>query len=433
MTNLVPHTQPRYPRDPEYPKYRWVMLAVLMALTIVIEMQWLTHAAIARPAEVFYGSQIERHNWLGVDNLALIYMIVYVVLALPVSWVIARFGLKNGLKVGALLTGVFSLWKGFRGDSLTVVTLAQLGLATAQPFILNSVTTLTDQWFPIKERAMAAGFTVLAQFIGILLVMVVTPMLVVTNPADDSYGKGTASALMFYGIASAIIAALAFMLVRHPPASLGETAKSEDQTLAVSSALITLLNNRDMQIGLFLFMVGLGIFNAVSSLTDAISASLNIDDSDGMIATMMILGGMLGSVIFPVFSDFFRRRKSVLVLCVTGMLPGLAGLAFAGDLSPSPDTIYTIALCSTAILGFFTLGAGPVGFQYIAEVTRPVPEAFSQGMVLLAGQISGMVLVVSMTINNYQWLSFLLQVFVAVTLACLGAVLALRESPAVAD
>ncbi|MTI14765.1 MFS transporter [Sansalvadorimonas verongulae] len=412
-----------------YPSYRWIMLIVMMALTVAIEMQWLTHAAVARPAEAFYSHQIEHHSWLSIDNLALTYMIMYVVLALPASWVIARHGLKYGLQIGALMTGAFSLLKGFCGENLTIVTIAQLGLAAAQPFILNAVTTLTDQWFPVKERAMTAGLTVFAQFVGILLAVVVTPMMVVTNPADVNYGQGLSSALMLYGMISGITAVFALLLVRHPPA-FADT-RIPPKTLFAPDALVTLLKNHDMQIGLFLFMVGLGIFNAIGSLTDAISASLNIEDSDGLIATMMLLGGMLGSVILPVCSDVFQRRKSILIICVVGMLPGLAGLAFAGDLSPSPDTVYVIALCSTTILGFFVLGSGPVGFQYIAEVTRPVPEAFSQGLVLLAGQISGMFLVVSMTINNHQWLSFLLQAFVGVTLVCLGAVLALRESPVV--
>ncbi|WP_281647083.1 MFS transporter [Parendozoicomonas sp. Alg238-R29] len=410
-----------------YPKYRWVMLATLMALSVIIQMQWLAHAAVARPAEAFYANQIEHQNWLNIDNLALIYMVVYVIISLPVSWILARFGLRSGLLTGAVLTGLFSILKGMAGNNLAIVTVAQLGLAIAQPFILNSVTTLTDQWFPLKERALAAGLTVFSQFIGILLVMVITPMLVVTDPSDGSYGKGITTALSLYGYISAAVCLAALTLVRPRPA-IKNTEDFDDRTPRLSD-ITSLLKNRDMLIGLFLFMVGLGIFNAISSLTDAISASMNIDDSDGLIATMMMLGGMVGSIVLPICSDYFKRRKAVLVLCVTGMLPGLSGLAFAGDISSQPHMVYFTALCSTAILGFFVLGAGPVGFQYIAEITRPVPEAFSQGMVLLVGQISGMALVICMSVNNHVWLPVLLQAFVALTMICLAAVATLKESP----
>jgi hypothetical protein len=41
------------------------------------------------------------------------------------------------------------------------------------------------------------------------------------------------------------------------------------------------------------------------------------------------------------------------------------------------------------VLGFFTMSAGPIGFQYGAELSYPAPESTSQGLLLLVGQISG--------------------------------------------
>ena len=42
-----------------YPRYRFVILSVFMLITVAIEIQWLTHAAVARPAEVFYDGQFD--------------------------------------------------------------------------------------------------------------------------------------------------------------------------------------------------------------------------------------------------------------------------------------------------------------------------------------------------------------------------------------
>jgi len=42
------------------------------------------------------------------------------------------------------------------------------------------------------------------------------------------------------------------------------------------------------------------------------------------------------------------------------------------------------------------LSAGPIGFQYGAEITYPVPEGTSNGMLLLMGQISGIIFIVGM-------------------------------------
>ena len=52
--------------------YRWVILAVYMLLSIVIQIQWLAHAAVARPAEVFYQGQFNPDGLFNIDILALL-------------------------------------------------------------------------------------------------------------------------------------------------------------------------------------------------------------------------------------------------------------------------------------------------------------------------------------------------------------------------
>ena len=42
------------------------------------------------------------------------------------------------------------------------------------------------------------------------------------------------------------------------------------------------------------------------------------------------------------------------------------------------------------------MSAGPVIFQYAAEVSYPSPEATSQGLLMLAGQISGIIFIFGM-------------------------------------
>ncbi len=427
------------PLDPpafsSYPAYRWVMLILLMLLTIAVQLQWLTHAAIARPASHFHQEELVLRPWLEIDSLAMVYMVIYLVFSLPASWVIARFGLHFGLFSGALLLGVFGLVKGLFGEHLLGVFIAQCGLALAQPFILNCITTLTEQWFPLKERALAAGLSVFAQFVGILLAVAVTPLLVSTSPESPAYGAGIPEAMFLYGWVSAAIALSALLLVREAPLTSHRqsTTITQQSPSSLWPAMKSLLSNRDMRTGLFLFLVGLGLFNAVSALTDAISANLQVKDSNGLLGTLMLIGGMVGAIVFPLVSDHLQKRKAILVICMLGLIPGLAGLAFAGSLGHSESEVFNIALVSSALIGFFILGAGPVGFQYIAEITRPVPEAFSQGAVLLAGQVSGIILVVLMTMDDYQWLGFVLKCSVAVVLVCLGAVLTLKESPAMAE
>ena len=75
------------------------------------------------------------------------------------------------------------------------------------------------------------------------------------------------------------------------------------------------------------------------------------------------------------------------------------------------------------------MSAGPIGFQYAAEVNYPAPESASQGILLWVGQLTGMVFVAGMSINNNAYLGTFMTVFSLLSLLTLAAVLLLRESP----
>ena len=47
-------------------------------------------------------------------------------------------------------------------------------------------------------------------------------------------------------------------------------------------------------------------------------------------------------------------------------------------------------------LRFFLLSAGPIGFQYGAEITYPTSEGTSNGLLILAGQVSGIAFIFAM-------------------------------------
>jgi MFS family permease len=409
-----------------YP-YRWVILLVFMLINMVVQIQWLAHAAVARPAEVFYEGQFDPSSFFNIDFLAMIYMLVFVVMSFPASYVIDTYGIRIGVSFGAVLAGISGLMKGLFADSFTAVVAAQVGLAIAQPFILNAVTAVSVRWFPLRERAMAAGFSALAQYVGIVIAMIATPLMVGSDPAEPGYGTGFESMLLIYGWVTVGVAIVTLLALRERPPTPPSIETVQRHSFA--KGVRHILKQRDMRITLFLFLVGLGIFNAVSSMTDSIAENAGVEDSDGLIGGLMLIGGILGASIVPVLSDKFRKRKIFLVICVAGMVPGIFGLTFAGRLSTDPATVYQISLGASFILGFFIMSAGPLGFQYAAEVSHPAPESTSQGMLLWVGQITGLVFVAGMSTQDNRYLPAFMIGFAVLSLFTLTAVLLLRESP----
>jgi len=409
-----------------YP-YRWVILLVFMLINMVVQIQWLAHAAVARPAAVFYEGQFDPASFFNIDFLAMVYMVVFVVMSFPASYVIDTYGIRVGISIGAVLVGLCGLCKGLFADDFAAVVAAQVGLAVAQPFILNAVTAVSVRWFPLRERGMAAGLSALAQYVGIVVAMIATPFMVGSDPAEAGYGTGFEQMLSTYGWLTFGVALLTLLFLRERPPTPPSVDTQDKQSFWKGIGHI--LKQRDMLIMLYLFLVGLGIFNAVSSMTDSIAAHAGVEDSDGLIGGLMLIGGIVGASILPVLSDKFRKRRIFLVICVTGMVPGIFGLTFAGNLSADPTTIYTISLISSFVLGFFIMSAGPLGFQYAAEVSHPAPESTSQGMLLWVGQITGMIFVASMSIENNRYLPALMTAFAALSLISAAVVLLLRESP----
>ncbi len=102
----------------------------------------------------------------------------------------------------------------------------------------------------------------------------------------------------------------------------------------------------------------------------------------------MLVGGILGALVIPLISDGVRKRKPFITGALIGLLPGLLGVIFAHS--------YWLLLVSSFVFGFFLLSSGPIVFQYGAEITFPAPEGTSNSLLLLMGQVSGILIIFGM-------------------------------------
>jgi len=390
--------------------YRWVVLAVYFTLTVVIEIQWLTFAPIAREARVVYGVSA-----FWIDFLSIVYMGLTLLFCLPASYVIDRVGIRAGIGVGAVLTGVFGLVKGVYSESYPVVLAAQILLGLAQPFIINAVTAVAANWFPEEERATAVGIGTLAQFVGFILANMITPRLI--RPLGTSYDLH--GMLMVYG-ATSVLAAVAFLIFMREKPPVPPSARVADQPLGMKEALRHMFRQRDAVMIVILFWFGLGMFNAVTTCIDQIGEAKGLNSAQsGAVMGGMFLAGIVGALIVPPLSDRTRKRKPFMVGAMALLIPGVAGMAFLHSFGPM--------IVSAVVVGFFLPGAaGPIGFQYGAEVSHPAPEALSQGVILLAGQLSGILFVVIM---NTIGMGPSMIAFVVVCVLNLVLATRLRESP----
>lgn len=355
--------------------YRWVVLLAFMLVVAINQLLWITFAPITGSAATYYGV-----SDLSIGLLSMSFMIVYVVISIPASWAIDTYGIRVAVGIGVALTGFFGLLRGLVAPNYTWVLIAQIGIAIGQPFILNAVTTVAARWFPLQERATAAGLGSLAMYLGIFVALVLTPYLTIQSQISGM--------LLTYGIISMIAVVVFFVLVKERPPTAPCSPGQEERSL-VFDGLKESLRKKGFIFLMVIFFVGLGVFNAVTTWIEDIVRPRGFSIIQaGNVGGLMIVGGIIGAVVVPLLSDYYRKRTPYLLLAVIGATFGLIGITFA--------TSYWFLLVSAFIFGFFLLSAGPIGFQYGAEITYPTPEGTSNGLLLLMGQISGIAFILGM-------------------------------------
>jgi MFS family permease len=357
-----------------YP-YRWVVLSVFMFVNITIQLLWIAFAPITILASKFYNVSDSQ-----IGLLSMVFMIAFIPLSIPVSWGIDTFGFRKTVSIGAILMAVFGVMRGLVGDNYGLVLASTIGIAFAQPFLLNSWTKMPALWFGHKERATVVGLVTLASLVGTALGMVLTPELVKTMSIDHIQ--------LLYGVIAAFSTMLFLILAREKPAT-PPGLPGEDSRALMLDGLKHALSVPSFWIYLFISFVGLGLFNGITTWVEPIIRLRGFTPNDaGTLGALMLGGGLVGAVVMPIISDRSRKRQIFIMLGFALAIPGLIGVTYA--------TTAWLLFLSSFWMGFFLVSANPIGMQYAAEITNPTPEGTSNGLIQLFGQAS----VVFVTIMN---------------------------------
>jgi MFS family permease len=347
--------------------YRWVVLAVFMFVNLAIQMLWIAYAPITGPAAQFYGV-----TDLQIGLLAMSFMIAFIPLSIPVSWAIDTYGFRLAVSIGAVLMGVFGVMRGLAGANYTLVLWSTIGIAVAQPFLLNAWTKVPAQWFAIEERATAVGLVILANLVGTALGMVLTPILIETMPIP-------AVQLIYGGLA--VVSTLLFVVFAREKPPTPPCPPGMEVRALMLDGLKHAFTVKAFWLYLLVWFIGMGIFNGITTWVENIIRPRGFTPTNaGTLGALMLVGGILGAIIIPPFSDRQHKRQRYLLLGTTLAIPGLIGLTFA--------TSYWVLLLSAFSMGFFLISTSPIGMQYAAEITHPTPEGTSSGLIQLFGQAS---------------------------------------------
>lgn len=352
--------------------YRWILLIIFMLGNVSLQILWISYATVTLEAATYYSvSEFE------ILFLSTIFMIVYIPVSFIATWFINRFGFRIGVGLGALINGVFGFLRFFAGPNYPLVLFFQIMISVSQPFFLNSVSLLSANWFPESERTKATGLSINSQLLGIALGMVLTPILVVIYSFEVM--------LLIYGLYSLIIGIVFVILARDKPPTPPSIKFTKEETI-LKGGLKLLLSNKQFWILLIIFFVGLGAFNMITTYIELIAAPRGLTAIEvGNLGGILILGGIIGATMMSMLADKLRKRVFLIKISLLIAFVSFFVISFANT---------TFMLYVTGFLvGFGLLAVGPVLFEYTVDITAPVPEASSNGMLMVIGSISGIIFI----------------------------------------
>ena len=351
---------------------RWVILAGYALLAACTQLLWLAYAPITT----------QTHRIMGVSqgavgDLAVIFPLMYVILALPAGrWLDTGFGRALGL--GAVLTGAGALRRLAGPSSYGWAVAGQFVIAAGQPFVLNAITKVAARHFPAKERTVAVSIGSVALFIGILAaVLTGEPLL---------HAGGLTLLLWVQAIVAVLAAAWVLAAVRVPAAFPG------DPSVAVS--LRWLRGDRFIWLLAGLLFVGMGVFNAVATWLDSILTHFGHGGASGYLIAIMTAGGIVGGALLPDIVAKRDQRRRLLQIAV--VVSAVAFAVLAGVHSPAVGGVVLF------VAGFFLLAGLPVVLDWSELHAGPERAGAAAGFLLLSGNLGGVILalVVQAVVGN---------------------------------
>ncbi|MBK5093552.1 MAG: MFS transporter [Actinobacteria bacterium] len=398
-------------------RYRWVVLAVFMLVGAITQIMWLNYAPITSNVE-----KLMNVSEFKVGLLATMFPLLYIPISIPAGIIIDKKGFRFAVMLGAFLTAGFSFLRLFAGN-YPLVLIGMIGIAIGQPLVLNSITKTVAVWFPAEESALATGLATLSLFIGMLIVLPLTPALLGKNPTLGSL-RFVVLVYSIVAVAGAVLFAIfAKAKPPKPPKRLEVDLQSEEAAINWASLgkIFSLYNFRLLCV---LILVGNGVFIGILQLIEKILKPKGIStDTAGIIGGVMVFAGVLGCIVIPTISDKMMRRKPFIILAACVATPCI----FLIGALKGTAVIFVLG----GITGFFLFAAFPLVLAFGEETTGKALTGTATAILMLLGNLGGVLVFLIMEAIKGATGSFFWAMFFNAAIFAVAVVFAffLREKP----
>ncbi|XP_039981328.1 feline leukemia virus subgroup C receptor-related protein 1 [Xiphias gladius] len=370
---------------------RFAVLTVFSLYSLVNAFQWIQYSIIANVFTQYYGVTNDKVDWLSI-----VYMVAYVPLIFPATWLLDRRGLRLTALLGAGLNcaGAWLKCASVSPELFGVTVTAQVICSVAQVFILGLPSRIASVWFGPREVSTACAAAVLGNQLGTAIGFLLPPVLVPNTPEDVKL-TGQNISLMFYGtaaVSTGLFILTVIVIKDRPPLPPSQAQAvlpdSLPEDYSYKQSIINLIKNKAFVLLLISYGIMTGSFYSVSTLLNQMIMACyeNQELNAGRIGLTLVVAGMVGSILCGVWLDRTKTYKMTTLI--------VYGLSFLGmvvfTFTLNQDDIYLVFF-TAGVLGFFMTGYLPLGFEFGVEITYPESEGTSSGLLNAFAQIFGII------------------------------------------
>ncbi|XP_026885937.2 feline leukemia virus subgroup C receptor-related protein 2 isoform X3 [Electrophorus electricus] len=388
--------EPNAPLQPENPvsthlyKRRWLVVMLFSSYSLCNSYQWIQYGIINNIFMRFYNV-----TSFTVDWLSMVYMLMYIPLIFPVTWLLDKKGLRV-IALAATALNCAGTWikvASVRPDLFPVTFLGQATSSVAQVFILGMPSRIASVWFGTKEVSTACAIGVFGNQLGIAIGFLVPPILVPN--VEDMDELANHIRVMFYITAgvSTVLFILVITVFQEQPDIPPTQAQAAARLIPAESSsymksILCLLRNRAFVLLILSYGLNVGSFYAVSTLLNRmiIMCYPGQEVAAGRIGLTIVIAGMVGSLICGVWLDRSKTYKQTTLLVYVMSLAGMLIYAFTLD-----RVHLWLVFITAGTLGFFMTGYLPLGFEFAVELTYPESEGTSSGLLNCSAQVFGII------------------------------------------
>lgn len=366
--------------------YRFVIVVTYFLLCFANGFQWVTFSSCAAKFGETYGL-----NNTEVNIFSLLYMILYPFVCIPQGYLIDNYSTRLGLIIAAALTLASAGLKCLVNHSMGAVYFGQFLAALFQPAILNSPGKIAANWFRVNARTLVTTICCIANTIGILFGFVFHTFIIEEDAEGQEYKDQFFDYVFWEFILNLIFCLPSFFILRNKPINPPSPSQDRTDIPPLLQSLKLLFTNKKFIYLLISTCFIVGYYCVYGTILNAYLYLYEITDAQSSYIYAVASGvGILSSIAVSALLDRYKKFKLfMIILAVLGtilqaLFTLLLELSLNGGMSQYAIGMVMYSLVNAIVIPFYT-----IGMNYACEITYPVGESITGGIMMSMSQISG--------------------------------------------